>query len=94
MVESLVYGSDNQFCLYPYQTAAKKVIPDGITTLLDEIIHKKLTLQRDKVIIFAKMFKKIKQLYNEYKPYVRVDLIMYGVLILSIFLYFIISTFL
>jgi hypothetical protein len=38
-----------------------------------------------------KMFKKLKELYNEYKPYVRVDLIMYGVLILSIIIYFIIS---
>jgi hypothetical protein len=38
------------------------------------------------------MLKKIKQLYEEYKPYVRVDLIMYGVLILAIILYFIIST--
>ena len=37
------------------------------------------------------MFKKLKELYNEYKPYVRVDLIMYGVLILSIMLYFIFS---
>lgn len=40
----------------------------------------------------GKMFKKLKELYNEYKPYVRVDLIMYGVLILSIILYFIFST--
>ncbi len=38
------------------------------------------------------MFRKIKRLYEEYKPYVRVDLIMYGVLILSIILYFIFST--
>jgi hypothetical protein len=38
------------------------------------------------------MFKKLKALYREYKPYVRVDLIMYGVLILLIILYFIIST--
>jgi hypothetical protein len=37
------------------------------------------------------MFKKLRDLYNEYKPYVRVDLIMYGVLILSIIIYFIIS---
>jgi hypothetical protein len=37
------------------------------------------------------MIKKLKKLYNEYKPYVRVDLIMYGVLILSIILYFIVS---
>jgi hypothetical protein len=37
------------------------------------------------------MFKKLKELYQEYKPYVRVDLVMYGVLILLIFLYFIIS---
>jgi hypothetical protein len=38
------------------------------------------------------MFKKLKRFYEEYKPYVRVDLIMYGVLILSIILYFIISS--
>jgi hypothetical protein len=37
------------------------------------------------------MLKKLRALYNEYKPYIRVDLIMYGVLILLIFLYFIIS---
>jgi len=30
------------------------------------------------------MIKKIKELYKEYKPYVRVDLIMYGVMILMI----------
>jgi hypothetical protein len=38
------------------------------------------------------MFKKLKALYTEYKPYVRVDLIMYAVLIVSIILYFIISS--
>lgn len=38
------------------------------------------------------MFKKLKELYQEYKPYVRVDLIMYAVLILLIISYFIIST--
>lgn len=37
------------------------------------------------------MFKKLRDFYKTYKPYIRVDLIMYGVLILSIFLYFIIS---
>lgn len=37
------------------------------------------------------MFKKIKELYKQYKPYVRVDLVMYGVLILLIILYFIYS---
>lgn len=37
------------------------------------------------------MFRKIKELYKEYKPYIRVDLIMYGVMILMIILYFIIS---
>ena len=35
------------------------------------------------------MFKKLKHLYQEYKAYVRVDLIMYGVMILLIILYFI-----
>lgn len=37
------------------------------------------------------MFKKIKELYNEYKLYVRVDLIMYGVMILLIIFYFVFS---
>lgn len=37
------------------------------------------------------MFKKVKEYYNEYKDYVRVDLIMYGVLILLIIIYFIVS---
>lgn len=37
------------------------------------------------------MFKRLKALYQQYKPYIRVDLIMYGVLILLIVLYFIIS---
>ncbi|HTE31589.1 MAG TPA: hypothetical protein VK666_14505 [Chryseolinea sp.] len=34
------------------------------------------------------MFRRLRELYRQYKPYVRVDLIMYAVLILSIFLYF------
>ncbi|WP_302180103.1 hypothetical protein [Chryseosolibacter indicus] len=38
------------------------------------------------------MLRKLKELYQQYKPYVRVDLIMYAVLILLIFIYFIIST--
>ena len=37
------------------------------------------------------MFKRLRELYKEYKPYVRIDLIMYGVLILLIVLYFIFS---
>lgn len=39
------------------------------------------------------MIKKIKELYKEFKPYVRVDLIMYAVMILLIVLYFVISVF-
>ncbi len=39
------------------------------------------------------MFRNLKSLYKKYKAYVRVDLIMYAVLILSIFLYFIFSLF-
>jgi hypothetical protein len=39
------------------------------------------------------MIKKLKELFNEYKPYVRVDLIMYGVMVLMIILYFIVSAF-
>lgn len=38
------------------------------------------------------MFSKIKELYQAYKAYVRVDLIMYGVLILLIIVYFLYST--
>jgi hypothetical protein len=37
------------------------------------------------------MLKRIRELYKEYKPYVRVDLIMYASLVLMIFLYLIIS---
>jgi hypothetical protein len=37
------------------------------------------------------MFKKLKELYGQYREYVKVDLIMYGVLILSIIIYFIIT---
>jgi hypothetical protein len=39
------------------------------------------------------MLKKIKELYKSYKPYVRVDLIMYGVMVLLIILYFLLSIF-
>ena len=38
------------------------------------------------------MFKRLKELYQQYKPYVRIDLVMYGVLILLIIIYFIVST--
>lgn len=38
------------------------------------------------------MFRKLKELYHQYKPYIRVDLILYGTLILLIMIYFIIST--
>ncbi len=37
------------------------------------------------------MFKWFRDLYQQYKPYIRVDLIMYAVLILLIIIYFIIS---
>ncbi|HEY8511330.1 MAG TPA: hypothetical protein VIL31_05190 [Cyclobacteriaceae bacterium] len=40
------------------------------------------------------MFRRLKELYRQYRPYVRIDLVMYGVLILLIILYFIISIFL
>ncbi|WP_262511778.1 hypothetical protein [Pseudochryseolinea flava] len=33
------------------------------------------------------MIKKIRELYKEYRAYVRVDLIMYGVMILMIIMY-------
>jgi len=37
------------------------------------------------------MFKKLKDIYKQYKEYVRVDLVMYGVMILLIIIYFIYS---
>lgn len=43
--------------------------------------------------VYPGMIRKIKELYKEFKPYVRVDLIMYGVMVLLIILYFIISIF-
>lgn len=33
------------------------------------------------------MFRKLKELYREYKPYIRGDLLMYGFLLLLVFLY-------
>ncbi len=44
--------------------------------------------------IITGVFKRLKDLYRQYRPYVRIDLVMYGVLILLIMLYFIISLFL
>lgn len=38
------------------------------------------------------MFRHLKELYKQYKPYVRVDLIMYAVLLLLIVFYFIYSS--
>ena len=35
------------------------------------------------------MFKKLRNLYHQYKAYVRVDLVMYAIMILLIILYFI-----
>ncbi len=40
----------------------------------------------------SEMIKRIKELYKEFKPYVRVDLIMYGFTILMILLYVLISS--
>lgn len=37
------------------------------------------------------MFKKIKNLFRQYREYIRVDLIMYGVLLLMIVVYLILS---
>ena len=42
--------------------------------------------------LHLEMFKRLKDLYQQYKPYVRVDLVMYAVLILLIIIYFIVST--
>ena len=37
------------------------------------------------------MFKALRDLYHKYKEYVRVDLVMYAVMILLILLYFIVT---
>ena len=47
-----------------------------------------VTFVKNKVFT-ARMFKKLRELYQEYKEYVRVDLVMYAVMILLIILYFI-----
>ena len=39
------------------------------------------------------MFRKLRELYNEYKAYVRVDLIMYGVMLLLILIYIVFGLF-
>ena len=41
--------------------------------------------------LFLKMFKRLKEFYQQYKEYVRVDLVMYGVMIVLIIFYFIYS---
>jgi len=38
-------------------------------------------------IQIPKMFKKIKDIYKQYKPYIRGDLLMYGFMILLVFIY-------
>lgn len=38
------------------------------------------------------MLKKIRELYKQYREYVRVDLIMYATLLLMIVLYFVVTT--
>jgi len=43
------------------------------------------------ILLILKMFRRLKAFYNQYKEYVRVDLVMYGVMILLIILYFIYS---
>jgi hypothetical protein len=39
------------------------------------------------------MFRKLRQLYNEYRAYVRVDLVMYGVMLLLILIYVVFELF-
>ena len=39
------------------------------------------------------MFTKIKRLFNQYREYIRVDLAMYGVLIILILIYAVLSVF-
>lgn len=43
------------------------------------------------ILNFESMFRKLRDMYQQYKEYVRVDLVMYGVMILLIILYFIYS---
>lgn len=54
-----------------------------------------ITVARQKNVNFrvklSAMFRRLKEFYRQYKPYVRVDLVMYGVLILLIILYFVFS---
>jgi hypothetical protein len=39
------------------------------------------------------MFRKLRQLYNEYRAYVRVDLVMYGIMLLLILIYVVFELF-
>jgi len=49
------------------------------------------TISCELIFVFLRMFKRLKEFYQQYKEYVRVDLVMYGVMILMIILYFIYS---
>lgn len=63
-----------------------------------EIIDKPANFsQQDSLYLYRRinrygMLKRLKEFYHEYKPYVRIDLIMYAVLILLIIGYLIVST--
>lgn len=63
----------------------EEIIVNNFTTILKTLVFNHKNHQQH-------MFRKLRDLYREYKPYVRVDLIMYASLILMIILYFIIST--
>ena len=85
---------------YPERENAKKQYGQRILQSIKEEIFnsvfcKTIPPLKNFELIIAKdadrMIKKLKELYNEYKPYIRVDLIMYGVLILAIIIYFIVS---
>ncbi|NBW36398.1 MAG: hypothetical protein EBR30_15540 [Cytophagia bacterium] len=64
----------------------KEWCDSSLSFLVFWITHAEFVLCRNKA-----MFRKLKALYEAYKEYVRVDLIMYAVLILLIVIYFIVS---
>lgn len=68
--------------MLPFPRRPKK----NLVVSFDEIIVTNFNLSSEG------MFKNLKELYKRYKPYVRVDLVMYGSLILMIILYFIINS--
>jgi hypothetical protein len=91
MHQGVSQHSDNLPHIYPYQPEEK--CREKGPNMSDTYKTRKWLLSRREQVTYNHqlMFRRLKELYRQYKPYIRVDLIMYAVLILLIILYFVVS---